>query len=90
MPGDKTPDFSNVKSGASSSAQSPAPPAPEEAAKPQRTYVVVAGDSLSKIAKRIYGDAGQWQLIFEANRNQIQNPDLIRAGQTLVIPEAKA
>jgi nucleoid-associated protein YgaU len=76
-----------VKAGGSSTAASPRPAASEPA---QRTYVVTAGDSLSKIAKRFYGDAGQWQRIFEANRNQLDNPDLIRPGQTLVIPEASA
>ena len=73
-------DFSDVQAGASSSA-----PAAEPA---QRTYTVVAGDSLSKIAKRFYGDANQWRRIFEANRDKIQNPDLIHPGQVLNIPEA--
>ena len=86
MPGDKPrPDFSNVKSGGSSTAPSTTPPAPE-----RRTYTVVAGDSLSKIAKRVYGDANQWRRIFDANRDQIENPDLIHPGQTLVIPEPQA
>jgi nucleoid-associated protein YgaU len=51
---------------------------------------VVAGDSLSKIAKRVYGDANQRRRIFDANRDRIENPDLIHPGQTLVIPEPKA
>jgi nucleoid-associated protein YgaU len=49
---------------------------------------VVAGDSLSKIAKRYYGDANQWHRIHEANRDQIKNPDLIHPGQRLKIPGA--
>jgi nucleoid-associated protein YgaU len=53
------------------------------------TYTVVKGDSLSKIAKREYGDAGQWRRIFEANRDVIENPDLIEPGQDLIIPEAE-
>lgn len=86
MPGDKPrADFSNVKSGGSSTAPSATPKAPAA-----QTYTVVAGDSLSKIAKRVYGDANQWRRIFEANRDQIENPDLIHPGQKLVIPEAKA
>ena len=44
------------------------------------------GDSLSKIAKRFYGDAQQWRKIFEANKDQIKNPDLIHPGQTFRIP----
>jgi uncharacterized protein YidB (DUF937 family) len=72
-------DFSKVRSGASSSAPAPA------AAKEQ-TYTVAKGDSLSKIAKKVYGDANQWKRIFEANRDQIENPDLIHPGQVLRIP----
>jgi len=53
-----------------------------------RTYVVVSGDSLSKIAKRQYGDAQKWPKIYEANRNIIKDPDLIYPGQELRIPEA--
>ena len=82
--GDKPkPDFSNVKSGASSTAP---PPAAPKAAEP-RTYTVVAGDNLSKIAKKFYGDANKWKKIFEANKDSIKNPDLIRVGQVLRIPE---
>ena len=81
MTGDKPkPDFSNVRSGSSSTA--PAPPQPAV-----KTYTVVAGDSLSKIAKKFYGDANQWKKIFEANKDQIKNPDLIRPGQTFKIPD---
>jgi len=87
MAGDKPrPDFSDVKSGGSSTAPKPAAPA----APAEQTYTVVAGDSLSKIAKRLYGDANQWRRIFEANRDQIQNPDLIKPGQKLKIPAANA
>jgi len=90
MAGDKPrPDFSDVTSGGSSTA--PKAPAPAAPAAPQtEIYTVVAGDSLSKIAKHVYGDANQWRRIFEANRDQIENPDLIRVGQKLKIPSAKA
>lgn len=53
----------------------------------QRTYVVQNGDSLSEIAQRFYGHANQWKRIYTANRDQIDNPDLIYAGQELIIPE---
>jgi nucleoid-associated protein YgaU len=80
-------DFSNVRSGSSSSAPAPAPSAPPaETAATKRTYTVVSGDSLSKIAKREYGDAQQWRKIYDANRDQISNPDLIHPGQVLNIP----
>jgi nucleoid-associated protein YgaU len=83
------PDFSNVTSGGSSTAPAPPPerkPAAGDAPAP-RTYTVVSGDSLSKIAKKLYGDANKWKVIFEANRNIIKNPDKIRPGQVLEIPE---
>lgn len=81
MPDPKTPraDFSDVESGSSSTAPPPAPSA-------ERTYTVVKGDSLSKIAKRLYGDAQQWRKIYEANKDQIKNPDLIHPGQTFRVP----
>jgi nucleoid-associated protein YgaU len=76
MPDERKPkaDFSDVEGGSSSTA-------PEV-----RTYTVKSGDSLSKIAKRLYGDAKQWPKIYEANRDQIENPDLIHPGQTFRIP----
>jgi len=82
MPDPKTPkaDFSDVESGSSSTA-----PPPKTA---DQTYTVVKGDSLSKIAKRFYGDAQQWRKIYEANKDQIKNPDLIYPGQTFNIPGA--
>ena len=77
-------DFSDVKGGASSTAPAarPSPPPPPAV----RTYTVVGGDSLSKIAKREYGDAKLWTKIFEANKDTIKNPDLIHPGQVLKIP----
>jgi nucleoid-associated protein YgaU len=54
---------------------------------PARTYTVVAGDSLSKIAKQLYGDAKAYPKIFEANRDQLSDPDQIKPGQKLKIPD---
>lgn len=51
-----------------------------------RTYTVQSGDSLSAIAQSVYGDAGRWPEIFEANKDQISNPNLIHPGQELRIP----
>ena len=70
-------DFSDVSGGASSSAP---------AAGTGQTYTVKSGDSLSKIAKHFYGDAGKWHKIYEANRDKIKNPDLIHPGQEFSIP----
>ena len=50
-------------------------------------HTVVAGDTLSAIAQHVYGNASQWPRIFEANRDQILNPNLIFPGQTLRIPQ---
>jgi nucleoid-associated protein YgaU len=89
-------DFSAVRSGSTSSAPADpvaAQPGPPEAAPAQtgsapRTYTVVAGDSLSAIAQREYGAAKQWKVIFEANRDQISDPDRIQPGQVLKLPPA--
>ncbi|HET9253206.1 MAG TPA: LysM peptidoglycan-binding domain-containing protein [Candidatus Eisenbacteria bacterium] len=82
------PDFSNVQSGSSSTSPARSGAANAGAAGGTKTYVVVKGDSLSKIAQRFYGDAHDWRRIYEANRDQINDPDLIHPGQELRIPEA--
>jgi nucleoid-associated protein YgaU len=51
------------------------------------TYTVRPGDSLSAIAQRYYGDASAYMRIFEANRDKLDNPNLIQPGQQLVIPK---
>jgi len=80
MPDSKQPkaDFSDVEGGSSSTAPAPS----------GRSYTVVKGDSLSKIAKQFYGDAQKWPKMYEANRDEIKNPDLIYPGQTFTIPDA--
>lgn len=60
-----------------------AAPTPEAQA---RTYTVVSGDNLSKIAKQFYGNANDWSKIFDSNRDQLSNPDKINVGQVLRIP----
>lgn len=78
------PDFSDVTGGSSSAAPTPM------AEKPLgRTYTVVKGDSLSKIAKVHYGRFDKWRLIYEANKAVIgNNPDLIKPGQVFTLPDA--
>ena len=49
-------------------------------------HTVVSGDSLSKIAKKVYGDAMKYPIIFEANKPMLKSPDLIYPGQVLRIP----
>jgi nucleoid-associated protein YgaU len=50
-----------------------------------RVYIVKSGDSLSKIAKAVYGDADRWREIFEANKDKIKDPNAIEVGQKLQI-----
>lgn len=52
----------------------------------EQTYTVQKGDTLSHIAQEFYGKASKWRAIFDANRDQIENPDLIQPGQVLKIP----
>ena len=50
-----------------------------------KTYTVKPGDTLSKIAKSELGDANAYMKIFEANRDQLSDPDKIKPGQVLKI-----
>jgi nucleoid-associated protein YgaU len=52
-----------------------------------RTYAVQPGDNLSKISKQFYGDANKYMKIFEANKDKLADPDKVRAGIELIIPQ---
>lgn len=54
----------------------------------QRVYTVQSGDSLAYIALQFYGDTNEYLRIFEANREQIEDPERIQVGQRLVVPAA--
>ena len=101
----RKPDFSNVKSGVTSTEQVRADFGNVQSTvtstesststgvgelKPEATYTVAKGDTLSKIAKEHYGKASKWPLIFDANRDQLNDPDRIRPGQVLKIPADRA
>jgi nucleoid-associated protein YgaU len=58
----------------------------EDAAWESRTYTVEKGDTLSGIAKKMYGNAGKYPVIFEANKPMLKDPDKIYPGQVLRIP----
>ncbi len=58
-----------------------------EAARQDRTYTVKAGDTLSKIAKEMLGDANAYMEIFNLNRDQLTDPDKIKPGQVLKVPQ---
>ncbi len=49
-------------------------------------YMVVSGDTLGKIAKKYYGNAMKYPIIFEANQPMLKSPDLIYPGQVLRVP----
>ena len=68
-------------SGASGAAE------PSASARPA-TYTVKSGDTLSKIAKHVLGDANAYMEIFNLNRDQLSDPDKIQPGQVLKIPQA--
>jgi nucleoid-associated protein YgaU len=53
-----------------------------------RTYVVQAGDTLSKISKQFYGNTNDYMKIFNANRDKLTDPNKIQPGQELKIPAA--
>ena len=61
-------------------------PAPAAGAQAGRTHKVVKGDTLSALAKKYYGKASEYNKIFEANKDQLKDPDKIQVGQTLRIP----
>ena len=75
---DDMPDFSDVQSGASSTAP---------AAETYEIYEVKPGDSLSRIAKHTYGSGNDWKRIFDANTDILKDPNKIFPGQKLKIPK---
>jgi nucleoid-associated protein YgaU len=89
-----SPSFSNVSGGAASTEQniglggssSMAHGSPGGEGWQSRTYTVKSGDTLSKIAKELYGDANKYPQIFEANKPMLKDPDKIYPGQVLRIP----
>lgn len=71
-------DFSDVQGGVSST--------DEITGGGEQSYTVAKGDTLSHIAKQFYGKSSKWNAIFEANRDQLDDPDKIQPGQVLKIP----
>jgi LysM repeat protein len=58
----------------------------QASAQATRSYTVQRGDTLSSIAQRFYGSAGDWNRLYAANRSVLRNPDMIFPGQVLAIP----
>ena len=77
---EKKADFSGVNASVDTTA--------EKVGGSEQTYTVESGDTLSQIAKQFYGKASEWNTIFQANRDQLDDPDLIQPGQVLKIPGA--
>ena len=96
---DKKPDFSDVQSTVSSTAQerpdfSDVTATVSSTAEMvggggggEQTYTIEKGDTLSAISKRFYGKAKFWSKIFEANRDTIDNADKIFPGQVIKLPQ---
>jgi nucleoid-associated protein YgaU len=74
------PDFRNVQGGSDT--------VPGHGGVGAQSYTVQKGDTLSHISKHFYGKASRWQAIFDANRDQLDDPDRIQPGQVLKIPAA--
>lgn len=72
-------DFSGVSSHVDTTAEKIGEPASE-------LYTVKPGDTLSHIARHFYGKASAWNTIYDANRDQLDNPDRIQPGQVLRVP----
>lgn len=68
-------------------AKAPEPEPVVEEVSAERFYEVVSGDTLGAISQKYYGKASDYMKIFEANRDILDNPDLIKVGQKLKIPE---
>ena len=66
--------------------EQPAEPETPEQPAASGIYVVIAGDTLAKIALAHYGDAYAWEQIFKANTNVVKDPNVIFPGQVLTIP----
>jgi nucleoid-associated protein YgaU len=79
-----------VKSAAPAPPPGPRPPAEAAPAPPagaETIHVVVAGDTLGALAKKYYGKASLYMKIFDANKDVLKNPDVIKIGQKLRIPK---
>ena len=68
--------------------QQPKQTEPKEETSNVRMYTVKSGDTLSKISKQFYGSVTEYMKIFNANRDQLSDPDKIKVGQELKIPAA--
>ena len=80
-------DIKSTGAGAATQKESTTPQRDTTEKQTQTTYTVKPGDTLSKIAKEFLGDADAYMEIFNANRDQLTDPNLIKPGQVLKIPQ---
>ena len=76
-----------VKQGAAAPQSTPGFAGPKTGGDSMTTYTVQSGDTLSAISKRFLGNANDYMDIFNANRDQLSDPDKIKPGQVLKIPQ---
>ena len=70
-----------------SPAEKPALPKAASTVKPAaQEYIIKQGDTLSKLAERFYNSINKWEKIYDANRDNVKNPNYIFIGQKIVIP----
>ena len=65
------------------------PPVVSTESAPQTIYTVKKGDTLAGIAQKFYGDRTAWKRIYQANRDQLPNPNALKVGQALKIPTGR-
>jgi phage tail protein X len=70
--------------------QSEPPMKPDSPVDGMEVYKVHRGDTLAKVAEKVYGDSSCWRPIYDANRNKLSSPNIIYAGMTLTIPPKPA
>ena len=80
-------DIKSTGAGAATQKESTTPQRDTTQKQTQTTYTVKPGDTLSKIAKEFLGDPDAYMEIFNANRDQLTDPNLIKPGQVLKIPQ---
>ena len=80
-------DIKSTGAGAATQKESTTPQRDTTQKQTQTTYTVKPGDTLSKIAKEFLGDADAYMEIFNANRDQLTDPNLIKPGPVLKIPQ---
>lgn len=55
--------------------------------KKEKKYTVKSGDDLQRIAAKMYGDPDKWVLIFDANKETLQNTEMLMVGKEIIIPD---